>query len=47
MLEKGFDLLFANWFIGNAIMGMLSVVSTITVLIPRVLKWQILLLLLK
>lgn len=38
MLEKGFDLLFANWFIGNAIMGMLSVVSTITVLIPRVLK---------
>lgn len=38
MLEKGFDLLFANWFIGNSIMGMLSVVSTITLLIPRVLK---------
>lgn len=36
MLEKGFDLLLANWFISNLIMGMLSIVSTITVLIPRV-----------
>lgn len=36
MLEKGFDLLLANWFINTLIMGMLSVVSTITVLIPRV-----------
>lgn len=38
ILEKGFDLLLANWFISNSIMGMLSVSSTITVLIPRVLK---------
>lgn len=36
MLEKGFDLLLANWFISNLIMGMLSVVSSITVLIPRI-----------
>lgn len=36
MLEKGFDLLLANWFISNLIMGMMSVVSTVTVLIPRV-----------
>lgn len=36
MLEKGFDLLLANWFISTVIMGLLSVVSTITVLIPRV-----------
>ena len=36
MLEKGFDLLLANWFISTLIMGILSVVSTITVLIPRV-----------
>lgn len=36
ILEKGFDLLLANWFISNLIMGMLSVVSSITVLIPRV-----------
>lgn len=36
MFEKGFDLLLANWFIGNLVMGMMSVVSTVTVLIPRV-----------
>lgn len=36
MLEKGFDLLLANWFISNLVMGMLSVVSTVTTLIPRI-----------
>lgn len=38
MLEKGFDLLLANWFISNLVMGMLSVVSSITVLIPRIIN---------
>lgn len=38
MLEKGFDLLLANWFINNSVMGMFSIVSTITIIIPRVVK---------
>lgn len=38
MLEKGFDLLLANWFINYSVMGLFSVVSTITIIIPRVVK---------
>lgn len=38
MLEKGFDLLLANWFISNSVMGLFSIVSTITIIIPRVVK---------
>ena len=36
LLEKGFDLLLANWFISTFIMGLLSITAQITVLIPKV-----------
>lgn len=38
VIEKGFDLLLANLFIDATSMGMLSVVATFTVLIPKVVK---------
>lgn len=36
LLEKGFDLLLANWFISAFVMGLLSITAQITVLIPKV-----------
>jgi O-antigen/teichoic acid export membrane protein len=35
ILEKGLDLLLANWFINTYIMGMVSIVAQITILIPQ------------
>lgn len=36
ILEKGFDLLLANWFINTFVMGLLSITTQISVLIPKV-----------
>lgn len=36
LLEKGFDLLLANWFINTFMMGLLSITAQISVLIPKV-----------
>lgn len=36
LLEKGLDLLLANWFISTFTMGLLSITAQITILIPKV-----------
>ena len=36
LLEKGLDLLLANWFVNTFIMGLLSITAQISVIIPKV-----------
>lgn len=38
MLEKGFDLLLANWFISSYVMGLFSITQQITIQIPHVIN---------
>lgn len=38
LLEKGFDLLLANWLISNTAMGLVSITTQITILIPQVIN---------